>query len=154
MKVFISGKITGDENYRAKFQTAADALTAEGHTVLNPAILPDGFTVGEYMKMGLAMLDCADVIYMLPDWKESRGATIEHEYASYSGKEIKYFTDVYFTTDVVTNVYDKEEIYPNCTVQVLTNTVTGEQSVGWWKNGDQSVGHWYIQEEENEQTEN
>ena len=36
---------------------------------------------------------------------------------------------------VETNIYDKEETYPNCTVQVLTNTVTGEVSVGWWKNG-------------------
>lgn len=35
---------------------------------------------------------------------------------------------------VETCFYDKEEIFPNCTVQVLTNTVTGEVSVGWWKN--------------------
>ena len=34
-----------------------------------------------------------------------------------------------------TNIYDKEEIFPDCTVQVLTNTATGETSVGWWKNG-------------------
>lgn len=33
------------------------------------------------------------------------------------------------------NLYDVEEIYPNCTVQVLRNTVTGEISVGWWING-------------------
>lgn len=32
------------------------------------------------------------------------------------------------------NLFDKEEIFPNCTVQVLTNTATGETSVGWWKN--------------------
>lgn len=31
------------------------------------------------------------------------------------------------------NVYDKEETYHGCTVQVLTNTVTGQTSVGWWK---------------------
>lgn len=31
-------------------------------------------------------------------------------------------------------IYDKEETYPNCSVQVLTNTITGEQSWGWWKN--------------------
>lgn len=35
---------------------------------------------------------------------------------------------------VETNFYDKEEIYPDCTVQVLTNTATGDVSVGWWKN--------------------
>lgn len=32
------------------------------------------------------------------------------------------------------NFFDKEEIFTNCTVQVLTNTITGEVSVGWWKN--------------------
>lgn len=31
------------------------------------------------------------------------------------------------------NIYDIEETYHNCTVQVLTNTVTGQTSVGWWK---------------------
>ena len=36
---------------------------------------------------------------------------------------------------VETNFYDKEETYPDCTVQVLTNTATGDTSVGWWKNG-------------------
>lgn len=32
------------------------------------------------------------------------------------------------------SIYDKEEIFENCTVQVLTNTKTGEVSVGWWQN--------------------
>lgn len=32
------------------------------------------------------------------------------------------------------NFFDKEEIYENCTVQVLTNTTTGAVSVGWWQN--------------------
>lgn len=31
------------------------------------------------------------------------------------------------------NIYDKEETYHGCTVQVLKNTVTGQTSVGWWK---------------------
>jgi hypothetical protein len=35
---------------------------------------------------------------------------------------------------VETCFYDKVETFPNCTVQVLTNTVTGDVSVGWWKN--------------------
>ena len=30
-------------------------------------------------------------------------------------------------------VYDIEEIHHGCTVQVLTSSVTGESSVGWWK---------------------
>lgn len=31
-------------------------------------------------------------------------------------------------------IYDQCETYENCTVQVLTNTLTGETSVGWWQN--------------------
>ena len=34
---------------------------------------------------------------------------------------------------IETCFYDKVETFPNCTVQVLTNTVTGDVSVGWWK---------------------
>ena len=37
---------------------------------------------------------------------------------------------------VETNIFDIEEICPNCIVQVLTNSVTGEVSIGWWKNKD------------------
>lgn len=32
------------------------------------------------------------------------------------------------------NIFDIEEIHPNCTVQILKNSVTGEESVGWWDN--------------------
>lgn len=41
-----------------------------------------------------------------------------------------------YSVKVETNMYDKEEIFPDCTVQVLTNTATGETSVGWWNNGN------------------
>ena len=35
---------------------------------------------------------------------------------------------------IETNIFDIEEIHHNCTVQILTNSVTGEVSVGWWPN--------------------
>lgn len=34
----------------------------------------------------------------------------------------------------VVEFYNREEIYENCTVQVLTNTMNGRVSVGWWQN--------------------
>ena len=41
---------------------------------------------------------------------------------------------------VETNVFDKEEIHHNCCVQVLSNSVTGEVSIGWWyENEDKNV---------------
>ena len=38
--------------------------------------------------------------------------------------------------EVEINIYDREEIFENCTVQVLTNTTTGQVSIGWWQNED------------------
>lgn len=29
-------------------------------------------------------------------------------------------------------MFDEEEIYEGCTVQVLRNSKTGEVSIGWW----------------------
>ena len=38
---------------------------------------------------------------------------------------------------VETNIFDEEEIHHNCTVQVWRNSVTGEVSIGWWKEGEE-----------------
>ena len=36
--------------------------------------------------------------------------------------------------EIETNIFDEVEIYENCSVQILRNSVTGEESVGWWIN--------------------
>lgn len=38
---------------------------------------------------------------------------------------------------VETNIYDEVIEYPNCTVQILRNSATGEESVGWWINEEE-----------------
>lgn len=43
--------------------------------------------------------------------------------------------DVWNTrTALETNIFDEEEVYENCTVQILRNSVTGEESIGWYVN--------------------
>ena len=42
--------------------------------------------------------------------------------------------DPLFLVESNISYYDQEEIIPNCTVQILTNSVTGDVSVGWWRN--------------------
>lgn len=79
VKIYIAGKITGDNNYRAKFQEAAEKLEVLGHVVLNPAILPAGLEEPDYMQITLAMLNAADLAVFLPDYQESAGAMIEWE---------------------------------------------------------------------------
>lgn len=77
MKIFISGKITGDLGYREKFAQAEREIINKGHAVMNPAILPDGFSHAEYMKITLAMQSVCDATYMMPGWEESEGAKAE-----------------------------------------------------------------------------
>lgn len=37
-------------------------------------------------------------------------------------------------SEIETNIFDEVELYTNCSVQILRNSVTGEESVGWWIN--------------------
>lgn len=87
MKIYISGKITGlpAEEYKPLFQEAEDLLTTRFNAVevINPCKidhLPDA-TYEEYMLRDIAELFCCDAIYMLPNWKDSRGARMEHAIA-------------------------------------------------------------------------
>ena len=41
---------------------------------------------------------------------------------------------------VETNMFDKCERHTNCTVEILTNSITGEQSIGWWENDKPPIG--------------
>lgn len=92
-KVYISGKITGDTQYKAKFKTAAEYLNAEGYEVINPAetVLPNSklATWEDYMLVSFAFLNKADEIYMLNDWKQSPGACAEYGFAIAKGMKIR-----------------------------------------------------------------
>ncbi|WP_227136688.1 DUF4406 domain-containing protein [Kosakonia radicincitans] len=86
MKIFISGPMSSLPNFnRQAFHEAARMLDSQGHVVLNPATLPDGLNDKEYMDICTAMLFCADAIYLLPEWKISRGARAEHALAEKLG---------------------------------------------------------------------
>ena len=90
MKIYIAGKITGDSEYREKFQRAEQALEDYGFTVISPAVLPEGMTNADYMRICFAMIDSADVVAFLPDWDRSSGACLEHEWCRYVGKQMMY----------------------------------------------------------------
>lgn len=86
MKVYITGKITGNPNYREEFAAAERKVRALGDIPLNPAVLPEGLEKADYMRICLAMLDSADAIAPLRSWTHSDGAAIEMSLAQYTGK--------------------------------------------------------------------
>lgn len=90
LKVYIAGKITGDKNYWIKFRAVECEIVKAGAIALNPANLPEGMAGGDYMPICMAMIDQADAVFFLPDWKESAGATLEHDYCRYAGKRVEY----------------------------------------------------------------
>ena len=90
MKAYIAGKITGDPDYKKKFEDGKKRLEEMGHTVLSPAELPLGMSNGDYMRICFAMIDVADIVAFLPGWQESRGAKLENEYCQYISKQTFY----------------------------------------------------------------
>lgn len=89
MKVYIAGPMSGLPDFnRAAFNHAHVFLGARGYVVLNPALLPDRLTQKEYMDICLAMIRCADAIYMLEGWEHSAGARAENALAEKLEMEI------------------------------------------------------------------
>lgn len=89
--VYLSGKISGDKNYKEKFEKYKKKFTAEGYIVLNPAeiSLPEySNSWYQYMMVCLNLLKNADIIFLLDDYKDSTGALIELEFAKKMNKII------------------------------------------------------------------
>lgn len=110
-KVYLAGKIDGDKEYKSKFAFYKSFFAMRGKAVLCPADLPPGLTNGEYMKIDMAMIDAADAVFFLPDYKESKGATLEKQYCEYIGKNHAVIEDVDFVNDIV--IHKELKLYDN-----------------------------------------
>lgn len=89
-KIYISGKITGIDNYAELFESAEKLLIEKGFEVINPVKLNHlhDKTWNSYMKEDIkALMDC-DAIYMLKNWHQSKGAIIEKKLAFELGIQI------------------------------------------------------------------
>ena len=98
MTVFISGKITGNAEYKKQFNAVAKAYEKANFTVLNPATLPVGLDNCNYADICKAMIDSADMVVFLPTWQDSKGAQLEKAYCRYIDKP---------NIDLEVKVYDK-----------------------------------------------
>lgn len=79
MNVYISGPMTGEPNYKAKFAAAEKHIKAQGGGAINPAkiTIPESWSYDEIIAYDLQVLEKADAIYMLSGFRGSKGALIE-----------------------------------------------------------------------------
>lgn len=98
MKIYISGAITGTDDYMERFAKAEKELTEQGYSVVNPAKvnaqLPEDTSYEEYMKMCFCMLDMCESIFMLKGWEKSCGANREYGYALAKKKTIFFEEEI------------------------------------------------------------
>lgn len=80
-KIYISGPITGTDDYAERFYAVHERLVEAGYRVANPAMvnasLPDDTTHEEYMRMSLTMMSLCDAVYMMKGYEKSEGCAIE-----------------------------------------------------------------------------
>ncbi len=99
MRIYISGKMTGldKKEYMQKFNTAEKRLKSKGYEVINPVtVAAYGLDYEKSMAVDLILLGSCDAIYMLDNWKESKGAKTERNHAMSKGIDIIYESIPYF----------------------------------------------------------
>jgi hypothetical protein len=102
-RIYIAGKVTGEglAEVTAKFGMAQKELEAKGYSVINPLAVTaaacesteDNWLKMDWtlaMKLTVAAMMTCDEVYMLRDWKYSRGAIIEHGLAENLRMPITY----------------------------------------------------------------
>ena len=91
--VYLSGQISGKDNYKDSFAEAEEYLHGRGYIVINPARLDEvseGLSYEQYLRVCYQLIDIADIIFMISGWQKSKGANAELSYAKSLGKKVMY----------------------------------------------------------------
>lgn len=94
-KIYISGPISGKpiEETKKRFAAAAKKVREYGYTPISPMDMAGwGLTWRVYMQIAFDILASGEIdeIWMLPDWEESNGATMERYMARLNGLKVAY----------------------------------------------------------------
>ena len=87
MKIFLSGSITSDKDYKKHFKEKSNLFKAQGMDVFDPSLLPPNLEYTTYIKLCLAELVTCDFICYVNDVTTSKGSFIERIVAAACGIE-------------------------------------------------------------------
>lgn len=97
MIIYISGKITNNIHYIEDFKKAELLLKSQGHKVINTAEIGASLqflSYEQFMQLDYKLIDLSDGIYILNNYKSSKGAKAEFSYAKSLNKKIIFEKDV------------------------------------------------------------
>ena len=104
--IYVAGKYTAStpEGVQANIDKAIRKgveLTREGYAPIVPHANTTGWekvdptlTWRDFMRVDLVHVKKADMIYMMDNWQDSKGAKVEERYARLLGKKIIYEGDI------------------------------------------------------------
>ena len=92
---YVSGPVTGVENYREAFDQVCAEYREAGYLVINPcdafgSAPPDPGDYEKFMRFHVASILTADLMVMLPGWEHSRGACFEKALADMIGLAVVF----------------------------------------------------------------
>lgn len=89
-RAYISGKITGEPRAKELFQRVEELLYVFGFEPVNPINngLPSTATWEEHMEADIEMLATCQMVFLLPNWTDSKGAQIEEQTARKLGLKV------------------------------------------------------------------
>ena len=87
--IYIAGPMAGKENYNSDaFNEREKILLQQGYKVINPAAIGVAMRLNckdiptsEFMRMDISYLINCSHIFMMKGWRDSKGASLEHEIA-------------------------------------------------------------------------
>ncbi|MCL2233167.1 MAG: DUF4406 domain-containing protein [Treponema sp.] len=90
MRLYLSGKISGNDNYKEDFAIGRAKLENAGYDVCDPTTfdLPEDVPWAEAMKHDICQMLKCDAVALLPNWAHSTGACIEARLAENLGMTV------------------------------------------------------------------
>lgn len=111
--VYISGPITGVEDYKDNFAEAERSLFGAGMIAINPAHMPEGLKYEDYFPICYAQIGISNALCFLPGYDNSIGASKEAKRAQWNKKEYWCFTlEQFFFYRDYTEYCNVEKIIP------------------------------------------